>query len=159
MLVSGINITIIQICIVVISFEELFDIPPFLIFCLHFVAKVDETAKQKGKDKVKSCPKSVPKLILNTLCFLSSYIELAYTCLYTSICIYSASILINDISYNASFKYQHIFNCLIDKYILTLSSILTLSCAPWARSRVAISTDLLEAALCRGVSPPYYQVW
>ena len=47
---------------------------------------------------------------------------------------------------------------LLTQYILTSFLTFTLSCAPWARSRVAISTDPVEAALCRGVSPPYYQV-
>ena len=52
------------------------------------------------------------------------------------------------------------FNCFTNryKYILTLALTFTLSCAPWARSRVAISTCPLEAAMCRGVSPAYYEI-
>ena len=70
----------------------------------------------------------------------------------------------------SNFHFHHIFifaqKCIIQisahiqllyKYILTLFLTLTLSCAPWARSRVAISTDPLETALCRGVSPCYYE--
>ena len=56
------------------------------------------------------------------------------------------------------YSYIQIQILLLYQYILTPPLTFTLSCAPWARSRVAISTDPLEAALCRGVSPSYYQV-